>query len=78
MQKYAGADAPIPSPWAKGLWKVYIHEEAHLRAVIRYVKENPLREGKGIQRWRFVTSFDAQAGGAQPGAREGAPDEPGG
>ena len=48
MQQCAGSDGTIPSPWAKGLWKVYIHEEAHLRAVIRYVKENPLRGGKGF------------------------------
>ena len=78
MQKYAGADGTIPSPWAKGLWKVYIHEAAHLRAVIRYVEENPLREGKRVQGWGFVTKLDVKRGGAHPGARWGAPDEPGG
>jgi hypothetical protein len=64
MEQYAGSDGSIPSPWAKGLWKVYIHEAAHLRAVIRYVEENPLREGKRIQQWSFVTPLNAARGAA--------------
>jgi len=59
-------EAP-PSPWAKGLWKVYIRDAEHLRAVIRYVEENPLREGKKIQRWSFVSPLNA--------AHEAAPDK---
>ena len=40
--------------WADGLWKVFIDNEAHYRAAIRYVEQNPLKEGKKIQAWRFV------------------------
>lgn len=70
MEQYAKQSDAIPSPWAKGLWKVYIRSAEHLRAAIRYVENNPLAEGKRIQRWDFVTPFIA--------ARTRAPDKPGG
>ena len=70
MQEHAIPGETLPSPWAKGLWKVYIRDAEHLRAVIRYVEENPQREGKRIQRWSFISPFNA--------AHPPAPDKPGG
>ncbi|MGD9855189.1 MAG: hypothetical protein AB7U20_09595 [Planctomycetaceae bacterium] len=47
-----------PTPWARGFWKVFLNDEAHVWAAIRYVEENPVKEGKRRQHWSFVTPFD--------------------
>ena len=70
MEQFSRSGGAIPSPWGKGLWKVYINSAEQLRAVIRYIEKNPIREGKRMQRWSFVTPWN--------GARTGAPDKPGG
>ena len=48
----------LPSPWAEGLWKVYCDNVGHVRNAIEYVEQNPVREGKRKQRWRFVVPFE--------------------
>ena len=56
-QPLVGTRRPhLPSPWAEGLWKVFIDDEVHLQAAIAYVERNPLKEGKAAQNWKqFVT-----------------------
>lgn len=44
-----------PKPWARNGWKNFIDSEEELRCCIRYVEENPIKEGKPTQRWSFVT-----------------------
>jgi REP element-mobilizing transposase RayT len=46
------------SPWAQRSWAVYLHSAGDVRRAIRYVEENPLKEGKRVQRWPFITSFE--------------------
>jgi len=46
-----------PHMWARGQWTVYLNDDAGIRRAIRYVQDNPLREGKRRQCWRFVTKF---------------------
>jgi REP element-mobilizing transposase RayT len=48
-------DGTTPSPWAESLWKVFIDNDAHWRSAIKYVQDNPLKEGKRKQHWSFVT-----------------------
>ena len=43
----------IPKCFARGQWKVYLDLEDVPRAV-RYVEDNPLKEGKKRQVWSFV------------------------
>ncbi len=43
--------------FARGGWNVYLDPEDVPRA-IRYVEENPIKEGLPRQRWSFVTPFD--------------------
>ena len=51
-------DGRVPKCWARGAWKVFLNtHEAVLRA-IRYVEDNPLKEGKPAQRWSFLTPYD--------------------
>lgn len=46
-----------PSPWAEGFWKVFLCDEGHILNAIRYVEENPLKEGKRRQVWSFVRPY---------------------
>jgi REP element-mobilizing transposase RayT len=49
-------DGSIPSVWAARLWKVYLNTPDDLNRAIRYVQDNPLKDGKREQRWPFVTA----------------------
>jgi hypothetical protein len=57
LHPFAGnrLDGRVPKCWAQGLWKVFIDTPEGLHNAIRYVEENPLKEGKPRQRWPFVT-----------------------
>lgn len=46
-----------PKCWAQNLWKVFLDSEEDIVRAIRYVEENPLKEGKPRQHWPFVTPF---------------------
>ena len=49
-----------PTPWSqrKG-WVVYLSDKGDIRRAIRYVEENPIKEGKRRQTWSFVVPFEA-------------------
>lgn len=47
----------LPSMWAEGQWKVYLDHEEAVEAAIHYVNENPVREGRPEQKWKFVKPF---------------------
>jgi REP element-mobilizing transposase RayT len=55
--RFASSDGKLPSMWGEGQWKVYLGTEEAIEAAIRYVEENPVKEGKPHQRWPFVTPF---------------------
>jgi len=46
-----------PSMWAAKYWKVYLDSGEDLRGAARYVEQNPVKEGKKRQRWKFVAAF---------------------
>ncbi len=48
----------LPKMWGRGHWKVYLDSDSEIRRAIRYVQDNPAKEGKRPQRWSFVTPFD--------------------
>jgi hypothetical protein len=50
-----------PSPWAEGFWKVFLHDQPHVRNAIRYTECNPEKEGKRRQHWSFVTPYAPHA-----------------
>jgi REP element-mobilizing transposase RayT len=54
FEKFADAKGNVPSVWAGKYWKVFIDHDEHLEKAIDYVDENPLKEGKRKQRWKFV------------------------
>jgi REP element-mobilizing transposase RayT len=53
----------LPHAWARGLWKVFLGTPADVRRAVRYVEDNPSREGLPRQRWAFVTPFDVERSG---------------
>jgi REP element-mobilizing transposase RayT len=58
LARWAKPDGRVPCCWARHAWKVFLNSEADLLRAIRYVRENPLKEGKRIQSWSFVTPFE--------------------
>jgi REP element-mobilizing transposase RayT len=49
-------DERMPQCWVRGQWKAYLDPQDIPRA-IRYVEGNPLKEGKKMQEWSFVTPY---------------------
>jgi len=56
LAAYKAEGQRVPKCWARGEWKVFLDPEDVPRA-IRYVQENPLREGKKQQHWSFVSAY---------------------
>ena len=52
------AQGRVPRCWARREWKVFLNSAADVRRAIRYVEENPVKEGKQAQRWKFITPLD--------------------
>ena len=46
----------IPTPWAEGIWSVFINDVEQLRAAIAYVERHPMKEGLAPQRYPFITA----------------------
>ncbi len=54
------------SPWARNAWKVFLDSDDAIENAIRYVEENPLKEGKLRQTWSFIDPFRGlERGGVQ-------------
>jgi REP element-mobilizing transposase RayT len=49
------AYSPVPTPWAKSCWSVFINDEAQLANAIDYVNRHPQKEGMARQHWQFIT-----------------------
>ncbi len=58
MEKYQRPDGRVPTPWAKSGWFVYLNTPNEMRNCIRYVEENPIKEGLPRQRWSFVEPYE--------------------
>ena len=50
-------DGRPPKCWQRAGWKVYLFDEPRVRSEIEYVERNPLKEGKKVQRYSFVTGY---------------------
>jgi REP element-mobilizing transposase RayT len=61
MAAFRNERGRLPSMWNENQWKVYLDSEQAIENAIRYVEDNPSREGKRRQRWSFVTPFTGVA-----------------
>jgi hypothetical protein len=57
MQTWPDEEGTLPTPWAAKCWKVFLDNDADVIRAIQYVEDNPTKEGKNPQRWRFVIPF---------------------
>lgn len=57
LARYAEPGKSAPSPWSERGWKVFLDCERDILRAIKYVEDNPLKEGKPRQSWSFVTPF---------------------
>lgn len=57
LARYAEEGKRPPRMWAAREWKVFLDSEETIDNAIRYVEENPEKEGKPRQTWSFVTAF---------------------
>jgi REP element-mobilizing transposase RayT len=56
------ADTPysngkLPSPWARHRWACYLNSESDILRVIKYVENNPLKDGLPRQFWPCLTPY---------------------
>ncbi len=54
FEQHADGSSRVPTCWAEDYWKVYIYTKEHLRGAVRYVENNPIKEGRALQHWGFV------------------------
>ncbi len=64
MSRSDSTEDDLPSPWERNQWKVFLNTEEDIENAIAYVEQNPVKEGKPLQRWTFVTPF----AGLDPGS----------
>jgi REP element-mobilizing transposase RayT len=57
LAAYAEPGDRPPRMWSAREWKVFLDSEEAIENAIRYVEENPEKEGKKRQCWSFVTPF---------------------
>lgn len=57
LARYAKPGERPPKMWAQRLWKVYLDTSEAIEAAIRYVEDNPEKEGKPAQTWHCVTPY---------------------
>ena len=58
---YAVEGERLPKIWARGQWVVFLNSEADISRAVRYVQDNPLKEGKQRQRWSFARAVAAES-----------------
>jgi REP element-mobilizing transposase RayT len=58
LAEYRFDNGKLPSMWASKQWIHYLDSEEAVLNAIRYVENNPVKEGKKKQTWSFVTPFE--------------------
>jgi REP element-mobilizing transposase RayT len=47
----------IPTIWTHRAWKVFLDSHRGIDRAVRYVQDNPIKEGKPRQHWSFVVPY---------------------
>jgi hypothetical protein len=47
----------LPSVWGQDFWTVFLYTPEDVYRAIRYVEENPVKEGKKRRHWPFVVPY---------------------
>jgi REP element-mobilizing transposase RayT len=51
------ANGNLPSPWTRHCWAPFLWTADDIRRAIKYVKNNPVKDGLREQHWNFVTEY---------------------
>ena len=46
-----------PGMWARNEWKVYLSSDEQIENAIAYVNDNPVKEGKPPQTWKWIMPY---------------------
>ena len=57
MAGYAKNGEHPSQMWARGFWKVYLDSDTQIENAIAYVLDNPIKEGKPLQDWKWITPY---------------------
>jgi REP element-mobilizing transposase RayT len=57
LAAYAKPGKCPPRMWAARQWKIYLDTIESVEEAVRYVEQNPVKEGRPRQIWPFVTPF---------------------
>ncbi len=60
LSAWRSRDGTLPTPWARKCWKCFLNTNQEIARAVRYVEQNPIKEGKRPQRWSFVVALDQQ------------------
>ncbi len=60
FQNLKPVDGPPPKCWAQGCWKVFL-DPPDVERSIRYVEQNPVKDGLRPQKWKFVSPVSREA-----------------
>ena len=63
QQHYAESGKRPPGMWARHQWKTFLDSDEAIENAIAYVLDNPLKEGKPRQDWKWITPY----AGLEPG-----------
>jgi hypothetical protein len=61
LANYRTSPGKVPKCWGENQWVVFLDTDEAIRRAIRYVEDNPLKEGLPRQRWSFVTQYGTPA-----------------
>lgn len=62
-KQFAQPNERPPGMWARGEWKVYLDSDEQIENAIAYVLENPVKEGKSVQHWKWITPYSGLEAG---------------
>jgi REP element-mobilizing transposase RayT len=55
---YPEKNGRLPKMWAQDEWKVFLDSDGDIRRAIRYVENNPVKEGMPLQNWPFIVKYN--------------------
>ena len=55
--RYVEASGKLPTPWARGEWKVFLDSPDDILRAISYAEQNPIKAGLRPQNWPFVVPY---------------------
>jgi REP element-mobilizing transposase RayT len=57
LRQYAKPNQRPPGMWARNQWMSFLDSDKAIESAINYVIENPIKEGKPRQNWKWITPY---------------------